>query len=78
MLRHKVDCPHCGNEITVFSNNETQKCHWCKRLVSVKFEKGKGKKFRCEVEPIDFKYSNHLSLEDKNINGRKQNKSKDS
>lgn len=54
MLRQKVECPHCGNDIVVNDMREREKCHWCKRLLSVRFEKGKGKRFTCEVEPLDF------------------------
>lgn len=54
MLHHKVDCPHCGNEITVNNMRETQKCCWCRRLISVKLERVNKKKIRCEVEPVDF------------------------
>ena len=56
MLYTKVDCPHCGNEITVNDTRKIQKCCWCRRLVSVKFDKSrKGKKkFRCSVEAADF------------------------
>lgn len=54
MLRQKVECPHCGNEIVVNEMREREKCHWCRRLLSVKFEKSKGKRFDCIVEPIDF------------------------
>jgi hypothetical protein len=54
MLYRKVDCPHCGNEIVVNNGSESQKCQWCRRLVGIKFERLKGKKFKCEVEAIDF------------------------
>lgn len=54
MLYHRTECPHCGNEITVNEAKETLKCRWCRRLVSVKFERGKGKKFNCIVKPMDF------------------------
>lgn len=53
MLYRKVDCPHCGNIMSVSNEYETSKCKWCRRLVSVKF-KGTGKKAKVEVEPIDF------------------------
>lgn len=54
-MYRKVDCPHCGNEITVNSDTDVRKCRWCKRLVAVNFErKGKGKKVKCKVEAIDF------------------------
>lgn len=54
MIYQKVDCPHCGNEITVKSVPESQKCQWCRRLVNATFSKGKGKKWRVEVKPVDF------------------------
>lgn len=53
MLFCSTECPHCGNEITVNNARETQKCLWCRRLISVKIQRKK-KKIRCEVEPIDF------------------------
>ena len=53
MQYRKVDCPHCGNMMTVNSEYETSKCKWCRRLVSVKF-KDTGKKAKVEVEAIDF------------------------
>lgn len=54
MLYRKVDCPHCGNEITLKSIEEDQKCKWCRRLVKAKFTK-RGKKWDCEGIPVDFK-----------------------
>lgn len=54
MIYRKVVCPHCGNEFTVKSVPEGQKCQWCRRLVVAKFTKGKGRKWNCEVEPMDF------------------------
>ena len=54
MLYHKVECPHCGNEINVNDSREVHKCRWCRRLVSAKFERTNGKKFKCEVEAMDF------------------------
>lgn len=56
MLYQKVECPHCGNEITVNDTRSEDKCRWCRRLISVKFlrNKNKKRKFICEVEPLDF------------------------
>lgn len=54
MIYRRVECPHCGNEITVKSVPEAQKCQWCRRLVSAKFTKGRGKKWHVEVEAMDF------------------------
>ena len=54
MLFHKTECPHCGNDVTVNDSKDVHKCRWCRRLISVKFERGKGKRYKCEVEPMDF------------------------
>lgn len=54
MLYHKVECPHCGNEITVTNAKEIQKCCWCRRLISVKLGRNKRNKVFCNVEPMDF------------------------
>ena len=54
MLYAKAVCPHCGNEITVNNARETQKCCYCRRLLSVSICRGKGRKVKCEVEPKDF------------------------
>lgn len=77
MLYQKVDCPHCGNEITVSNLKETQKCQWCRRLVSVKLER-KGKKIKCDVEAIDFaektvKKTNYSRRKGEYTHGHKQN-----
>lgn len=58
MIYRRVDCPHCGNEITVKSVPEDQKCRWCRRLVKATFSRNKGKKWRVEVEPVDFPTNN--------------------
>ncbi len=76
MLYRQVVCPHCGNETTVKSVPEGQKCQWCRRLMLAKFEK-KGKRWHCEVEPTDFPKNNPggfgkrslSSWEDKDIYG---------
>lgn len=55
MIYREVICPHCGNEITVKSVSEPQKCKWCRRLVKAKFtRRGKSRKWNCEVEPVEF------------------------
>jgi len=54
MLRHYVECPHCGNETEVKDVKDVQKCRWCRRLISAKFERRGKKKYRCTVEPVDF------------------------
>lgn len=54
MLHYRTECPHCGNEITVNNARRTQKCCWCRRLISVNLEKTSKRKIRCEVEPMDF------------------------
>lgn len=73
MVFHKTECPHCGNEITVHNGKETQKCCWCRRLMSVKIQKTGKKKFRCEVEAIDFpeeQKKNYSKWKDEDIYGR--------
>lgn len=62
MLYHKTECPHCGNEITVSNEKRIQKCCWCKRLVSAKFERTSKKKVKCEVETVDFTESQKQSF----------------
>ena len=52
----QVDCPHCGNQITVKSVSELQKCRWCRRPVKVTVY-GAGKKATWDVEPVDFSQS---------------------
>lgn len=56
MLYKDVECPHCGNEVTVSNQSDVQKCCWCRRLISVKFGRsGKGKrKIVCKVDAMDF------------------------
>lgn len=54
MLYYNTTCPHCGNEMTVNDLKETHKCPWCRRLVGAKFERTKGRRFRCTVEALDF------------------------
>lgn len=54
MLYCNVECPHCGNEITVNNAKRTQKCCWCRRLVWVDIQRVSRKKVKCEVQPMDF------------------------
>lgn len=54
MLYNTLTCPHCGNDTTVRSVEEPQKCRWCRRLLLVKVTKNKGKKLNWEIEPINF------------------------
>lgn len=81
MLHYATECPHCGNEITVNNARETQKCCWCRRIISVKLERTKNKKIRCEVEPVDFtpenqspnyKKQSYSRWKDDDIYGRKE------
>ena len=79
MLYRRVECPHCGNAVTVNNARETQKCCWCRRLLSVKLEKTSKKKIRCEVEPVDFpegqkqdyRKQNYSKWKDEDIYGRR-------
>lgn len=41
MRKYSTECPHCGNPISVTDMKEVQKCFWCRRLISVKFDKTK-------------------------------------
>ncbi len=69
MIYRKVDCPHCGNEITVKRVREGQKCEWCRRLVKATFyQKRKGKKWFVEVEPMDFPEDNPGGFKKRNMN----------
>lgn len=57
MMYRTLPCPHCGNDTTVRSENDPQKpqkCRWCRRLLSVKVKRIKGKKFQWDVEPVEF------------------------
>lgn len=54
MMYNKIECPNCGNEISVSSQQEPQKCKWCRRLLKVKVIKIHGRKFIWEAEPVDF------------------------
>lgn len=49
-----VSCPHCGNEITVNSDNSARKCPWCKRIFYVECRKIKNKKYEFKLKPIEF------------------------
>lgn len=80
MLYHRVDCPHCGNEVAVNEAKDTIKCKWCRRLISIKFERGKGKKVTCIVEPLDFPedskptFKTRSQWEEEDIYGTLQNR----
>ena len=43
MIVRKVTCPTCGNDTRVNNTKEEQKCEFCRRPISVKFEMGKAK-----------------------------------
>lgn len=70
MAYRNVDCPHCGNEITVNSERETSKCCWCRRIVKVKFV-GYGKKLKVKVEAADFSENENFNAKTKNYDKRK-------
>lgn len=55
MVYRNVECPHCGNDISVKNIQEDQKCKWCRRLVKAKFTRRKNGRFIVEVEPVEFK-----------------------
>lgn len=67
MIFRQVECPHCGNEITVKSIYEVQKCKWCRRLVKATFHQ-KGRKIHCEVEPMDFPDDNNEGVAKRSLN----------
>lgn len=77
VLYRRVDCPHCGNEITVNSGKETTKCFWCRRIVEVKFTGNSRKKAKVDVKAIDFpeeqntKTRSYNSWKDKDVYGYK-------
>lgn len=71
MLFCKVDCPHCGNEISVTNAKPEQKCQFCRRIVKVTIWR-KGRKVNCEVEAVDFNIQNQNQRKDKQ-NGFKGN-----
>lgn len=51
----RIDCPHCGNEITAKGINEDQKCPHCKRKYKINYTK-RGKKLHWEPVAIDYSY----------------------
>lgn len=71
MIYRKVDCPHCGNEISVKSVPESQKCQFCRRPVKATFTKGRGKKWRVDVEPVDFPEEQKFNYGKKSFNDSK-------
>jgi len=68
MLYSKVECPHCGNEITVNNAKKEDKCRWCRRLISVSFNKNKKNKIDCEVKPLDFPDESNFLLKNRKDN----------
>jgi len=75
MYYSKIECPNCGNEFTVNNARESMKCCWCKRLVSIKFERLGKRKHRFIVEPMEFseeeKKDFHKKWEEKDAYGQK-------
>lgn len=53
MMWKSIECPNCGNEISVKGVREAQKCKWCRRLFEVHIKRVKGK-LHWEAEPVDF------------------------
>lgn len=57
-MRNNIECPNCGNMIVAYSNEEPQKCRWCKRLFKVtlkqKNKEGSNPKYIWLAEPVDF------------------------
>ena len=51
----RIECPHCGNEITAKNIDDDQKCPFCKRKYKVKCTK-RGKKYHWEAIAIDYSY----------------------
>lgn len=64
-MRKFIECPTCGNETLAYSDEEPQKCKWCRRLFKVKVTKRKksGKKGKChwEAEPVDFPTNSYFN-----------------
>lgn len=51
----RIECPHCGNEITAKGTNEEQKCRYCRRKYKINYTR-RGKKFHWEPVAIDYSY----------------------
>ena len=51
----RMDCPHCGNEVTAKGINDDQKCPFCKRKYKINYTK-RGKKFYWDAVAIDYSY----------------------
>lgn len=51
----RIECPHCGNDITAKGINDEQKCPFCRRKCKINYTK-RGKKFYWEPEAIDYSY----------------------
>lgn len=73
MVYREAICPHCGNETTVKSVDEGQKCKWCRRLIKARFKRRKNGKWVFDVEPIDFETSKeeYMSSQNKSTRGVK-------
>lgn len=57
MIVRKATCPVCGNDTRVNNTKEEQKCEFCRRPISVKFEmrKAGGKnRWKVSVEAMPF------------------------
>ena len=52
---NRLDCPTCGNEITVKIIESPQKCEWCRRYYKVHTKTLKSGKIRCSAEAMNFK-----------------------
>lgn len=75
MYYSKVECPHCGNEFTVNNERKSMKCCWCKRRMSIKFERLGKKKVRFTVEPMEslaVQKNDYSKWEEQDIYGQKQ------
>lgn len=74
----RIECPHCGNEITAKGVNEEQKCPHCRRMYKINYTK-RSKKYLWEAVAIDYSYEaegrpwagNRLEREMYGRNGKK-------
>lgn len=53
MMYRKIDCPVCGNEITVKKMRGAQKCPYCKRFFEVEVTKIRNKKYIFNAKELD-------------------------
>lgn len=70
MIVRKVTCPVCGNDIRVNNTSEEQKCKFCRRCISVKFEarnSGGKKKYKVSVEALPFEQQSRPGYKIKNL-----------